>query len=122
MKYVTMDNLPVAASTRRALQKEARVHGAIIDEGQAVVWGPGLHYGTEFEAKTDHPDALIGWRRTPEDQPKTRIARALAMMESERITAYAAAKAIGVEVSAVYRAQRLRKEKGVCPCCGQVLP
>lgn len=50
----------------------------------------------------------------------SRTMQALAMVEAG-LSSYKAAKAVGVQVSAVTRAIARRKGKEICPCCGQIV-
>lgn len=117
-KIVTLDQLPISAADQRTLFRTAGIRGALYVEDKAVVWGPDCTLKTEAEALDQHPDATLIWRRVAVN----RVALGLALMEVEGITAHAAAQRVGVEPSAIYRAQKLREERGVCPTCNQVLP
>ena len=57
-------------------------------------------------------------------KPKSKADQAIEYMAKHQVTVYAAAKAVDVNPSAVYRRiGYLRARVGLpCPCCGQVVP
>ena len=46
---------------------------------------------------------------------------AIDLVENDSMTVYAAAKALGINQSAVHRAIKRREDKDVCPSCNQVI-
>ena len=66
------------------------------------------------------PDNVVAiWQRPPNTRDKTR--RAVELVKAGE-TPHAAAKAVGVDPAAVYRQLQRQETRGVCPCCGQLLP
>lgn len=55
------------------------------------------------------------------DAAKSKTMQAVDLVLDQGLTAYAAAKQIGINQSAVHRALARREGKETCPCCGQVL-
>ena len=64
------------------------------------------------------PDAIAVWVK-PGKQSKT--LQALALMEQRGLSAYAAAKLVGINASAVSRALARRAGRKPCPHCGQLM-
>lgn len=52
---------------------------------------------------------------------KSKTMQAMGLVKDEGLSAYAAAKRLGISPSAVTRALQRREDKEVCPCCGQVV-
>lgn len=78
------------------------------------------------EVPSSYPPASMAvWRRTPSPQTlepvKSKTMQALDLILRDGMTPHAAAKAMGVHASAVYRALVRAQEKQLCPCCGQVV-
>jgi predicted transcriptional regulator len=46
---------------------------------------------------------------------------AVDLVEKDSMSVYAAAKALGINQSAVHRAIKRREDKDVCPSCNQVI-
>lgn len=57
-------------------------------------------------------------------KPKSKTAQAVAFMAENKVSVYAAAKAMGVDAASVYRyIGKLDAMAGhPCPCCGQMVP
>jgi hypothetical protein len=52
----------------------------------------------------------------------SRTKKALEMLEANpELTPYAVAKDLGISPSTIYHALARRKDKEICPCCGQVI-
>ena len=56
-----------------------------------------------------------------DDMALSKTMRALALVEDQGLTPYAAAVKVGISKTAVYRALARREGKKTCPCCGQVV-
>jgi hypothetical protein len=73
----------------------------------------------------DWPDNIVAvWAKDGDDpfvEVKSKTMRAVDLVMNEGQTAYAAAKAVGINPSAVHRALKRREEKLICPCCNQVV-
>jgi hypothetical protein len=76
-----------------------------------------------FTEKPDvWPDNLVGvWSKRGDDAPKSKTMKALDLVLDDGLTAYAAAKQVGINQSAVHRALKRREGKDLCPSCGQVI-
>jgi len=76
-----------------------------------------------FTEKPDvWPDNLVGvWSKRGDDTPKSKTMKALDLVLDDGLTAYAAAKQVGINQSAVHRALKRREGKDLCPTCGQVI-
>lgn len=59
--------------------------------------------------------------RETAEVPKSKTMQALALIQEEGLSAYGAAKRLGINPSAVTRALQRREDKTLCPCCGQVV-
>lgn len=127
MKLVSLDALPVSQDSRKALARTKGVDGCVVrlegGEPRVVVYGPACELRTLEAAVRAHPTAHAAWVRKEPVVRSSRTALALAMIDADpTMTPYAAAKAAGVNVSALYREQRRRGERGCCPGCGRLLP
>lgn len=127
MNYVTLDALPVSEGTRIMLAKMPGVAGCVVhysdDRLRVAVFGPECDHLTLDAALAQYPNAHATWVKTGPANRKGRTGKALDMLQADPdLTPYAAAKAAGVDVAAVYRALYRRKNRGVCSCCGQLLP
>lgn len=73
-----------------------------------------------FTEKPDvWPDNLVGvWSKRGD---KSKTMKALDLVLDDGLTAYAAAKQVGINQSAVHRALKRREGKDLCPTCGQVI-
>lgn len=56
-----------------------------------------------------------------DDMARSKTMQALALVEDQGLTPYAAAMKVGISKTAVYRAMARREGKKTCPCCGQVV-
>ena len=122
MKHVTLDQLPVPGMVRKMLQARQGVDGALIDDNEVVVFGSASVWKTEAEAIAQHEDATLVWRRHQTPTTLSKVAQAVDYMAVHNSNVHAAAKAVGVDAAAVYRAVRARKGRVVCHACGQLLP
>lgn len=73
----------------------------------------------------DWPDTVVAiWAKDGDDpfaEVKSKTMQALDLITNSGISAYAAAKEVGIHASAVHRALKRREEKTICPCCNQVV-
>lgn len=72
------------------------------------------------------PDNMVGvWSKRGDnpfsDSPKSKTMQALDLVLDGGLTAYAAAREVGINQSAVHRALKRREGKDVCPACGQLI-
>lgn len=62
------------------------------------------------------------WRKPSRaDELKSRTQKAVDLVLKGQLTPHAAAKAQGLNASAVYRALQRAQNRTLCPCCGQVV-
>lgn len=121
MKSVDLDKLPVSAPTRTTLAGMAHVDGCLVSRDRTLVYGPGCDFETLETAVAAFPTATHHWHRAEPVAGTSKVEQALALIATG-LTANAAAQKVGVNSSAVYRAQSRRAERGTCPHCGQLLP
>lgn len=73
----------------------------------------------------DWPDDIIAvWAKDGDDpfaETKSKTMQAVDLVLKDGYTAYAAAKEVGINASAVHRALKRREERLICPCCNQVV-
>ncbi len=133
MIRTTLDKLPISSATREALLRDG-IDGAVVwqdrkDATMVSAFGPGCQSGTE-ELMLDAVRRLLGvvthvWNRSvlPDPvAPGSKTAQALALLDNDpKLTPYGAAKRLGINPSAVYRALERRDTRGVCKCCGRPL-
>lgn len=71
------------------------------------------------------PHSVVAiWRKfslRDHDLSKSKTMQAVELVTAEGLSAYAAAKQMGINPSAVTRALQRREDKSICPCCGQVV-
>ncbi len=73
----------------------------------------------------DWPENIVFvWAKDGDDpftEVKSKTMQAVELVLNSGMTAYAAAKEVGINASAVHRALKRREEKLICPCCNQVV-
>lgn len=73
----------------------------------------------------DWPENIVCvWAKDGDDpfaEIKSKTMQAVDLVLNNGMTAYAAAKEVGINASAVHRALKRREEKLICPCCNQVV-
>lgn len=69
------------------------------------------------------PDTVWAvWHKpSPAEDLKSRTQKAVDLVNKGDMTPHAAAKAMGLNASAVYRALQRAQNRKLCPCCGQVV-
>lgn len=120
----------MSAETRAAIDQPG-VEGAVVwydssmDENLKVrVFGSASHYKTLEAAMRGLDSVTWIWTREPVTagpvrvRPGSRTAQAVALVQQEGKTPHAAAAALGINASAVYRALQ-RRETPPCPRCGR---
>lgn len=127
MNYVTLDALPVSEGIRVMLAKTPGVDGCVVHDKaghlRVAVFGPDCDHVNLDAVLAEYPKAHAAWLKSGPVNRKGRTGLALDLLKSDpTMTPYAAAKAAGVDVAAVYRAINRRKSRGTCSCCGQLLP
>ena len=91
-----------------------------------VAWdNAGQLSASAYTAKPDEwPETAVAiWSKDKDLDPATKSRTMLAVdrVENDGMTVYAAAKALGINQSAVHRAIKRREDKDVCPHCNQVI-
>jgi predicted DNA-binding protein (UPF0251 family) len=66
------------------------------------------------------PLNAVVWTKAPK-VGLSKTMQALQLVDDEGLTAYAAAKRLGISAAAITRAQQRRAGREICPCCGQVV-
>ena len=127
VNLVPINALPVAAASRATLARTKGIDGCIVyvKDGapRVLAFGPGCDAEDMDAAVEQHPDAHAAWVRAAPVNRTGRTGLALTMLDANPSSSvYAAAKAAQVDPSAVFRALRRREARGVCSCCGQLLP
>lgn len=103
-------------------------YGSDAETRTVVAYGPACKHKTFEAALGFHGRGGIAHycRTMPvpasvDGMPKSRTMKALDLVLQDGLTAYAAAKKVGISQSAVSRALSRREDKTICPCCGQVV-
>ena len=66
------------------------------------------------------PLNAVVWTKAPK-AGLSKTMQALQLIDDEGLSAYAAAKRLGISAAAITRAQQRRAGKQICACCGQVV-
>lgn len=72
------------------------------------------------ETPEEWPLNAVVWTKAPK-VGLSKTMQAIQLIDDEGLTAYAAAKRLGISAAAITRAQQRRAGKTVCPCCNQVI-
>ena len=91
-----------------------------------VAWdNAGQMSASAYTAKPDEwPETAVAiWSKDKDLDPATKSRTMLAVdrVEKDGMTVYAAAKALGINQSAIHRAIKRREDKDICPQCNQVI-
>ena len=117
MKHQTLDEFLQTNGWSVNLKKK-------LQENDIIIIQPTIS-ASAYTAKPDEwPEtALAVWAREKDLDPatKSRTMMAVDLVEKDSMSVYAAAKALGINQSAVHRAIKRREDKDVCPCCNQVI-
>jgi len=104
------------------------VYGPDEDHRTVVAYGPACKHKSADAALAFHGRGAIAHYcpslPVPASVPamaKSKTMQALDLVLIDGMTAYAAAKKVGINASAVSRALARREDKKICPCCGQVV-
>lgn len=112
-----------------AMQVRLRDYAARDDVQVLVAWDNAgkLSANAFTEVPTEWPEGTVSvYSKQPlsaqaqDAVAKSKTMQAVALVE-QGMSAYAAAKQLGISPSAVSRAIQRREDKTVCPCCGQVV-
>ena len=122
MKHLTLEqflDLPWSDNVRHKL----RITADRDDLVQLVAWdNAGQLTASAYteELKTFPKGAKAVWTKTVK-VGMSKTMQAVQLVQDEGFTAYAAAKRLGINASAVHRALARREGRAVCPCCNQVI-
>lgn len=104
------------------------VYGPDADHRTVVAYGQACKHKTVDAALAFHGRGAVAHycpaMPVPASVPamaKSKTMKALDLVLIDGMTAYAAAKEVGINASAVSRALARREDKTICPCCGQVV-
>lgn len=104
------------------------VYGPDAEHRTVVAYGPACKHKNVDLALAFHGRGAIAHYcpslPVPASVPamaKSKTMQALDLVLIDGMTAYAAAKKVGINASAVSRALARREDKKICPCCGQVV-
>jgi hypothetical protein len=127
VKQLTLDQFVMQFSP--AMQVRLRDHASRPDTQVLVAWdNAGKLSASAYTAVPDEwPEGTVSvYSKTPlpahaqDAVAKSKTMQAVALVE-QGMTAYAAAKQVGINASAVTRALQRREDKTICPCCGQIV-
>ena len=126
MKHQTLDEFLQINGWSENLKKKLRETSENPEVKYLVAWdNAGQLSASAYPTKPDEwPETAVAvWSREKDLDPatKSRTMMAVDLVEKDSMSVYAAAKAIGVNQSAVHRAIKRREDKDVCPCCNQVI-
>jgi len=126
MKHQTLDEFLRSNGWSAGLTFKLAQTAENPDVKYLVAWdNAGQISASAYTAKPDEwPEtALAVWSREKDLDPasKSRTMMAVDLVEKDSMSVYAAAKALGINQSAVHRAIKRREDKDVCPSCNQVI-
>lgn len=124
MTPIALADVPVDAAAQEYLGAATGIDGCIVTAtGRVIAFGSACQYPDAENASRIGQIAVQVWHRNPE-APRvhaSRVQKAISLI-AEGHTPHAAAVAVGVASSAVYRAMQRRETRPVCPHCHQLMP
>lgn len=126
MKHQSLDEFLQTNGWSENLKNKLQKISENLDLKYLVAWdNAGQLSASAYTAKPDEwPETAVAiWSKDKDLDPATKSRTMLAVdrVEKDGMTVYAAAKALGINQSAVHRAIKRREDKNVCPCCNQVI-
>jgi len=126
MKHQTLDEFLQINGWSENLKKKLRETSENPLTKYLVAWdNAGQISASAYTAKpVEWPETAVAvWAKDKDLDPatKSRTMMAVDLVEKEQYSVYGAAKALGINQSAVHRAIKRREDKDVCPCCNQVI-
>jgi len=126
MKHQTLDEFLQSNGWSAGLTFKLAQTAENPDVKYLVAWdNAGQLSASAYTTKPDEwPETAVAiWSKDKDLDPATKSRTMLAVdrVEKDGMTVYAAAKALGINQSAVHRAIKRREDKDVCPCCNQVI-
>lgn len=126
MKHQTLDEFLQTNGWSAGLTFKLAQTAENPDVKYLVAWdNAGQISASAYTAKPDEwPETAVAvWSREKDLDPatKSRTMLAVDLVENDSMSVYAAAKALGINRSAVHHAIKRREDKDVCPTCNQVI-
>tara|TARA_R110000868_G_scaffold33512_2_gene121533 strand:- start:59 stop:454 length:396 start_codon:yes stop_codon:yes gene_type:complete len=126
MKHQTLDDFLQTNGWSANLKDKLQAISKNPETKYLVAWdNAGQMSASAYTAKPDEwPETAVAiWSKDKDLDPATKSRTMLAVdrVENDGMTVYAAAKALGINQSAVHRAIKRREDKDVCPQCNQVI-
>ena len=127
MKQLTLNDF--VAQFSPAMQVRLRDYAAQPDTQVLVAWDNAgkLSVSAFTSVPEEWPEGTVSvYSKQPlpahaqDAVAKSKTMQAVELVE-QGMTAYAAAKQMGINASAVTRALQRREDKTICPCCGQIV-
>ena len=126
MKHQTLDEFLQTNGWSINLKKKLQETSENPMTKYLVAWdNAGQISASAYTTKPDEwPETAVAvWSKEKDLDPatKSRTMMAVDRVENEGMTVYAAAKALGINQSAIHRAIKRREDKDICPHCNQVI-
>ena len=126
MKHQTLDEFLQTNGWSDTLKDKLRKASQDLDLKYLVAWdNAGQLSASAYTTKPDEwPETAVAiWSKDKDLDPATKSRTMLAVdrVEKDGMTVYAAAKALGINQSAIHRAIKRREDKDICPHCNQVI-
>ena len=126
MKHQTLDEFLQTNGWSENLKNKLRETAEKPELKYLVAWDNiGQMSASAYTAKPDEwPETAVAvWSKDKDLDPatKSRTMLAVDLVEKENYSVYAAAKALGINQSAIHRAIKRREDKDICPHCNQVI-
>ncbi len=126
MKHQTLDEFLQSNGWSAGLTFKLAQTAENPDVKYLVAWdNAGQLSASAYTTKPDEwPETAVAiWSKDKDLDPATKSRTMLAVdrVEKDGMTVYAAAKALGINQSAIHRAIKRREDKDICPHCNQVI-
>jgi len=126
MKHQTLDEFLQSNGWSAGLTFKLAQTAENPDVKYLVAWdNAGQLSASAYTTKPDEwPETAVAiWSKDKDLDPATKSRTMLAVdrVEKDGMTVYAAAKALGINQSAIHRAIKRREDKDICPQCNQVI-
>lgn len=126
MKHQTLDEFLQTNGWSENLKNKLRETAEKPELKYLVAWDNiGQMSASAYTAKPDEwPETAVAvWSKDKDLDPatKSRTMLAVDLVEKENYSVYGAAKALGINQSAIHRAIKRREDKDICPHCNQVI-
>jgi len=126
MKHQTLDDFLQTNGWSANLKDKLQAISKNPETKYLVAWdNAGQLSASAYTAKPDEwPETAVAiWSKDKDLDPATKSRTMLAVdrVEKAGMTVSAAAKALGINQSAIHRAIKRREDKDICPHCNQVI-